>query len=175
MPIVWSDLPPAVRLFGTALAEWVLNRAVHTRPGEEQAEQVGGRATTIGKPEMRIKMVPILGQMFGGNYAFLIWTKATRSGAQRWSIRPIRRSCCVPPMPMPSRLKSSSRRTGTGTTPGNRALAMALKGLEVVASAEERGRTPAVTRRLADLEEITLGDLVVRGHAVPGHTREHGL
>ena len=161
------------RLFGTALAEWVLNRAVHTRPGEEQAEQVGGtRATTIGKPEMRIKMVPILGQMFGGNYAFLIWDESDTQ----------RRAIAVDPADPEVVLRAAdadalkieivlTTHWHWDHSSGNRAMAMALKGLEVVASAEERGRTPAVTRRLADLEEITLGDLVVRGHAVPGHTR----
>ena len=53
---------------------------------------------------------------------------------------------------------------------GNRTFKRLLPELEVVASAAERGRVPAVTRRLLDLEEVRCGRLTVRAHAVPGHT-----
>jgi len=54
---------------------------------------------------------------------------------------------------------------------GNRTFRKRLPGLEVMASAAEQGRTPAVTRRLLDLEEVKCGRLTIRAHAVPGHTR----
>lgn len=41
----------------------------------------------------------------------------------------------------------------------------------MVASAHERGRTPAVNKRVRDEEELTCGRLTVRAHSVPGHTK----
>eukprot|EP00310_Coccolithus_braarudii_P025170 CAMPEP_0183336998 /NCGR_PEP_ID=MMETSP0164_2-20130417/4816_1 /TAXON_ID=221442 /ORGANISM="Coccolithus pelagicus ssp braarudi, Strain PLY182g" /LENGTH=149 /DNA_ID=CAMNT_0025506635 /DNA_START=66 /DNA_END=511 /DNA_ORIENTATION=- len=61
-------------LFSTRVAEWVLARMLHTRADEPQAEQNGGTtAIVIGSPEMRIKVIPVLGGAFGGNYAYLVW------------------------------------------------------------------------------------------------------
>lgn len=61
-------------LFGTSVATFVLSRAMHTKQDSPQDEQVGGtQPMTVGQPTMRIKMIPILGAAFGGNYAFLIW------------------------------------------------------------------------------------------------------
>lgn len=61
-------------LFSTWVAEKVLGNMLHTKRDEPQAEQAGGTLPVVmGPPEMRIKVVPILGQAFGGNYAYLIW------------------------------------------------------------------------------------------------------
>ena len=61
-------------LFSTWLAERVLGHLLHTRPDEPQAEQIGGTLPSVmGPRELRIKVVPILGAAFGGNYAYLIW------------------------------------------------------------------------------------------------------
>ena len=141
---------------------------------EQQAEQLGGTVqTTVGPPEMRIKIVPILGQMFGGNYGFLIWDETD----------PDRKAIAVDPAdpyPMLRAAKADRLRIVTVLTThwhfdhagGNRTLAREIPGLEVVFGAGERGQPPAITRRLRDLEELTVGDLTVVGHAVPGHT--HG-
>ena len=59
-------------LFGMWIGEAVLGYFGHTKATEEQAEQATLQ-TIIGEPELRIKLVPILGGMFGGNYAFLLW------------------------------------------------------------------------------------------------------
>jgi len=61
-------------LFSTWVAELVLSRLLHTKKNEPQAEQVGGTLPVVmGPPELRVKVVPILGAAFGGNYAYLIW------------------------------------------------------------------------------------------------------
>lgn len=160
-------------LFGSWIGEFVLSKLGHTKANEPQAEQVGGtRAITVGEREMRIKMVPILGGMFGGNYAFLIWDDDD----------PKRRAIAVDPADPQVVLRAAADEKLSvevvltthwhfDHSSGNRGMARAIQGLEVVASAAERGRTPAVTKRLADLEEMRVGDLVIRGHAVPGHTR----
>jgi hydroxyacylglutathione hydrolase len=54
---------------------------------------------------------------------------------------------------------------------GNRALARRVPGLQVVGGAGDFARTPAATRQVRDLEELTLGRIWMRAHAVPGHTR----
>lgn len=160
-------------LFGTWVAEAVLGRFLHTPEGEPQAEQKGGtKQTTIGPPELRVKMVPILGEAFGGNYAFLVWDEEDTQ----------RRAIVVDPAdPLP--VLQSAEADGLQIvavltthwhfdhSSGNSTLARKLRELRVVASALEVGRTPSVTHRMKDLEELTIGRLVVRGHSVPGHTR----
>jgi hydroxyacylglutathione hydrolase len=160
-------------LFGTWLAEAVLGRMLHTPKGQPQAPQAGGTVPTlVGEPGMRVLMVPILGEAFGGNYAFIVWDEADEE----------RRALAVDaadPYPVleAARARGLTLRLLLTThwhfdhSSGNRALAAELPGLEVVAGAEEVGRTPAVTRRMGDRDELRLGRLVVRAHAVPGHTR----
>lgn len=159
-------------LFGMRIAEVVLGHFNWTRADEDQAKQVGGtRAHTVGEPELRVKMLPILGELFGGNYAFLIWDESD----------PEKRAIAVDPAdPVP--VQRAAKAEGLNikmvlTTHwhfdhagGNRALARAIPGLEVVAGAGERQITPAVTKKLRDLEEMRLGGITVRAHAVPGHT-----
>jgi hypothetical protein len=160
-------------LFGTQLAEYVLSYALHTNKDEEQASQMGGTvAITHGEKTMRVKLVPILGEAFGGNYSFLIWDDDD----------PKKRAIVIDPAD-PHPVLRAARAEGLQVelllcthwhfdhSSGNRTFARALPGLEVVASAHELGRTPAVTRRLRDEEEMTFGRLTVRGHSVPGHTK----
>jgi len=146
---------------------------LHTPEDEPQSEQKGGtKQTTIGPPELRVKMVPILGEAFGGNYAFLVWDEEDTQ----------RRAIVVDPAdPLP--VLQSAEADGLQIvavltthwhfdhSSGNSTLARKLRELRVVASALEVGRTPSVTHRMKDLEELTIGRLVVRGHSVPGHTR----
>ena len=161
-------------LLGMRLGEIVLAYTNQTKKGEEQAEQVGGtKPKTVGEPELRVKMLPILGTLFGGNYAFMIWDEAD----------PERRAICVDPAD-PEILLRAAKQEGLKIhmvltthwhwdhSGGNRTLAKAVPGLQVLAGAGERGHTPCVTRRLKDSEEVEVGSIVVRGHAVPGHT--HG-
>jgi hydroxyacylglutathione hydrolase len=56
---------------------------------------------------------------------------------------------------------------------GNAALAARWPGLEVVGSAIDPERIPALTRPVADGETFTVGALAFRALAVPGHTRGH--
>ena len=50
-------------LFGTRLAEIVLGYFLFTKAGEPQPEQNGGTvATTVGRPELRVEIIPVLGQ-----------------------------------------------------------------------------------------------------------------
>lgn len=161
-------------LFGMRIGEMVLSQFNHTKAQEIQAEQVGGTLQkTVGEPELRIKIVPILGSLFGGNYAFMIWDEADTE----------RRAICVDPADPEVLLRAAKQenlKLHTVLTThwhwdhsgGNRALAKALPGLQVLAGAGERGFVPAVTRRLRDEEEVQVGSITVRGHAVPGHT--HG-
>ena len=54
-------------LFQTWLAELVLGYFLQTKWGEPQAEQLGGTTPVVGgTPELRIKIVPILGGAVGG-------------------------------------------------------------------------------------------------------------
>ena len=154
------------------IGEMVLGYMGQTKENEPQAEQAGGTKQTItGEPEMRVKIVPILGQMFGGNYAFLLWDEAD----------PQKRAIAVDPAD-PYPVLRAAKDEGLKVevllcthwhfdhSAGNRTFAKALPGLQVVASAHEKQRTPAVTRKLKDLEELQVGRLTVRGHSVPGHT-----
>lgn len=154
------------------IGEMVLGYMGQTKENEPQAEQAGGTKQTItGEPEMRVKIVPILGQMFGGNYAFLLWDEAD----------PQKRAIAVDPAD-PYPVLRAAQDEGLKVevllcthwhfdhSAGNRTFAKALPGLQVVASAHEKQRTPAVTRKLKDLEELQVGRLTVRGHSVPGHT-----
>jgi len=161
-------------LFSTELAHYVLGKIAYTREGDEQPVEATFKTdiTTRGPPELRVQMVPILGTLFGGNYAFLIWDEQD----------PQRRAVAVDPAD-PHPVLVAARKAGLSVellvtthwhfdhSGGNRAFKRALPQLEVVASAAEQGRTPAVTRRLLDLEEIKVGRLTVRAHAVPGHTK----
>ena len=161
-------------LFGTQVAELVLGRMLHTPEGQPQAEQAGGTtATTMGDPELRVMIVPILGGAFGGNYSFLVWDENDKD----------RRAICVDPAdPYPVLRAAESAALNIQLlltthwhfdhSSGNATLRRKLgPSLQVVASAEERGRTPAVNKRLQDAEVLSLGRLRVRGHSVPGHTK----
>ena len=64
-------------LFGTRLAEIVLGYFLFTKAGEPQAEQNGGTvAVTVGRPGLRVEIIPVLGSVLGGNYAYLVWDEA---------------------------------------------------------------------------------------------------
>ena len=64
-------------LFGTRLAEIVLGYFLFTKAGEPQAEQNGGTvAVTVGRPGLRVEIMPVLGSVLGGNYAYLVWDEA---------------------------------------------------------------------------------------------------
>lgn len=161
-------------LFQTDLAHFVLGYIAFTKEGEAQSEEASFNTdvTTTGPPEMRIQLVPILGSLFGGNYAFLIWDDDD----------PKRHAIAVDPAD-PHVVLAAARKERLDVqivltthwhfdhSAGNKTMKRHLPHCEVVASAAERGRTPAVTKRLLDLEEMTCGRLTVRGHAVPGHTR----
>ena len=147
-------------LFSTEFAHYVLGSLSLTKEGEEQA-QAGSfdtAITTLGPPEMRVQLVPILGTLFGGNYSFLIWDEAD----------PQRRAIVVDPADPHPVLQAAEREKlkvevlltthwHFDHSAGNRTFKRRLPDLEVVASAAESGRTPAVTRRLIDVEEITCG------------------
>ena len=50
-------------LFGTRVAEFVLGYFLFTKAGEPQPEQNGGTvAMTVGRPELRVEIIPVLGQ-----------------------------------------------------------------------------------------------------------------
>ena len=160
-------------LFGTWVAETLLGRMLLTPEAEPQAEQIGGtQETTVGRPELRIKMVPILGSAFGGNYAFLIWDEND----------PERRTIAVDPADPHPVLRAAdadalkielllTTHWHFDHSAGNRTMAKKLPGLRVVASSQEHARTPAVNHRVADEAVLELGALRVRCHSVPGHTR----
>jgi len=159
-------------LFSTWLAERVLGHLLHTRPDEPQAEQIGGTLPSVmGPRELRIKVVPILGAAFGGNYAYLIWDEDD----------PYRRAIVVDPAdPYPVLRAAEEERLNVEVlltthwhfdhSGGNATFAREVPGLRVVASDRERGRVPALTERLADEQTIAVGRLLVTAHSVPGHT-----
>ena len=163
-------------LFGTWFAEVVLGRMLHTPEGEPQPTQKGGtKQTVVGPPELRVKLIPILGEAFGGNYAFLVWDEADEE----------RRAIAIDPAdPFPVLASAKAERltiVALLTThwhfdhsTGNRTIARQLRrqqpALHVVASAHEVARTPSVTHRMADLDEFRIGRLVVRARSVPAHT-----
>ena len=74
MLLPWAACRVLYGLFSTRFAEWVLARMLHTRADEPQAEQLGGTtAVVMGSAELRVKVIPVLGGAFGGNYAYLVW------------------------------------------------------------------------------------------------------
>lgn len=56
---------------------------------------------------------------------------------------------------------------------GNATLAKRFPGIEVVGSAEEAERIPAITRRVGDGDTVKIGGLVAQVLSVPCHTRGH--
>lgn len=56
---------------------------------------------------------------------------------------------------------------------GNKAFAERFPGVEIVGSADEAERIPAITREVADGDTVTVGGLDARILAVPCHTRGH--
>jgi hypothetical protein len=160
-------------LFGTGLAEIVLGYMLQTKRGEPQDEQVGGTtAVTWGEPRLRVKIVPILGAAFGGNYSFLIWDEED----------PQRRAVVVDPADPHPVLEAAKREQldvqvlltthwHFDHSGGNRVFARNIPGLRVVGAAAERTRAPAVNKLVHDLEELQLGRLNIRCHNVPGHTK----
>ena len=163
-------------LFATDFAHYVLGSLALTREGEEQSPDsaFNTRVSTHGPPEMRIQLVPILGGLFGGNYSFLIWDDND----------PQRRAIVVDPADPHVMLQAAKKERlqvelllcthwHFDHSAGNQTFKRFIPGIEVVASASERGRTPAVTKRVKDLDELQCGPrLTVRCHHVPGHT--HG-
>ena len=159
-------------LFGTRVAEIVLGYFLFTKAGEPQAEQHGGTvATTVGRPELRVEIIPVLGSVLGGNYAYLVWDEAD----------PERRALVVDPAdPHPVHKAAVDRGLNVVSllcshwhfdhSGGNRTLKRLFPALEVVSGETDAARTPCVTRRVADLEEWNVGRLTVRAHHVPGHT-----
>ena len=160
-------------LFGTRFAELVLGYMLLTKKGEPQAEQLGGTTAVIkGPPELRVKIVPILGAAFGGNYSFLIWDEADEQ----------RRALVVDPAdPYPVLDAAKAERLNVVSllnthwhfdhAAGNRVFARVIPGLQVVASSAERTKPPAVTKLVRDQAVLEVGRLRVRCHQVPGHTQ----
>ena len=140
--------------------------------GAARRHDAGARRT----PELRIKIVPILGGAFGGNYSYIIWDGAAPAVGGK-------RPCIVVDPADPFPVYVASRAEGLQIevclcshwhfdhAGGNRALARRVPGLQVVGGAGDFARTPAATRQVRDLEELTLGRIWMRAHAVPGHTR----
>lgn len=159
-------------LFSTWAAEKILAHALHTKRDEPQAEQVGGTVSVVtGPPELRVKVVPILGAAFGGNYAYLIWDETDLD----------RRAIVVDPAdPYPVLRAAAEEKLNLEVlltthwhfdhASGNSTMAREVPGLRVVASDREVARVPAVTERLADEQRIEVGNLVITAHTVPGHT-----
>lgn len=160
-------------LFGTRFAEAVLGYMLQTKAGEPQATQLGGTTSVVkGPPELRVKIVPILGAAFGGNYSFLVWDEADED----------RRAIVVDPAdPHPVLLAAREERLRVvkllnthwhfDHAAGNRTFSRAIPGLEVVASSAERTRPPAVTKLVGDQARLEMGRLRVTCHHVPGHTQ----
>jgi hydroxyacylglutathione hydrolase len=159
-------------LFSTRLAEFVLSYFLHTKRGEPQAEQHGGTiAIAVGWPELRVEIIPVLGSVLGGNYAYLVWDEAD----------PERQAVVVDPSD-PYPVYNAARERGLNVVAllcshwhfdhsgGNRTLKRLLPSLEVVAGQTDASRTPCVTRPVADLEEWNVGRLTIRAHHMPGHT-----
>ena len=155
-------------LFSTRLAEFVLSYFLHTKLGEPQAEQHGGTiAIAVGWPELRVEIIPVLGSVLGGNYAYLVWDEAD----------PERRAVVVDPSD-PYPVYKAARKKGLNVVAllcshwhfdhsgGNRTLKRLLPSLEVVAGQTDASRTPCVTRPVADLEEWNVGRLTIRAHHV---------
>ena len=47
------------------------------RPIGTSADGTGGTTKkTIGPPELRVEIIPVLGSFLGGNYAYLVWDEA---------------------------------------------------------------------------------------------------
>ena len=146
----WPTLAAAAQLLGYML---------HTKANEPQAEQIGGTiATTIGPSRLRIKIVPILGAAFGGNYAYVIWDEQDEQ----------RRAICVDPADPHPVLRAAKEEGLTivmvlcthwhfDHSGGNRTLARLLPGLKVVAGAAEKAPVPALNAPMADLEETRVG------------------
>jgi len=159
-------------LFSTQLATFLLSRMLHTKRNEPQDEQLGGTMPVVlGSHELRIKVIPILGGAFGGNYAYLAWDEAD---AERRAIAidpadpyPVLRAAKEEGLQIDLLLCTHWHFDHAG---GNSIMAKELPGLKVVAAAAEKARVPAATIRLGDLEEMRMGRIQIIAHEVPGHT-----
>ena len=159
-------------LFSTWVAEQILAHFLHTKRNEPQAEQVGGtQPVVLGPPQLRIKVVPILGAAFGGNYAYLIWDETDAD----------RRAIVVDPAdPYPVLRAAAEEKLNIEVlltthwhfdhASGNATFAREIPGLRVIASDREVARVPAATERMHDEQQIRVGSIVVTAHTVPGHT-----
>ncbi len=159
--------------FASNLAERILAYMLHTKSDEPQAPQVGGTLPLVvgDTPALRVKVIPILGAAFGGNYSYLVWDEND----------PDRRAMCVDPAdPQPVLRAAADERLNLEVllvthwhfdhAGGNRAIRRAIPGVRIVAAAAEQARVPCANERVDDLGQVRVGSLVATAHLVPGHT-----
>lgn len=115
---------------------------------------------------MRIDVVPIRKD----NYAYLVVDPESGTGAVVDPAEPDTVATAAAGVRVTHLLCTHHHPDHSG---GNAALAERWPGLEVVGSAVDADRIPALTRAVGDGDEIAIGALRLRTLAVPGHTRGH--
>lgn len=166
-------------LFGTRITHLVLGHIAHTKKGQPQPPQAGGTQPSIVGEErtgssLRLAVLPILGEIFGGNYGYVVFDAAD----------PERRAIAVDAADPEVILRFVAEQGLTLThvltthwhwdhSGGNRRVKAAWPEAEVVGGAEEGWRVPCASRfvRHADDFAVAGGALRVRCHGLRGHTR----
>lgn len=164
-------------LFGTRVTHLVLGWFAHTRRGQEQPAQIGGTKPTLAGEDvtsssLRVAVLPILGEIFGGNYAYVVFDASD----------PEKRAIAVdgadPEVVLRYVASAGLRLTHVLTTHwhwdhsgGNRKLQAAWPDATVVGGSEEGWRVPCARKLVAHGEALALGTLQVRCHGLRGHTR----
>lgn len=164
-------------LFGTRLTHLVLGHFAHTRRGQQQLPQAGGtQPTLVGEDitgsSLRVAVLPVLGEIFGGNYAYVVFDASD----------PERRAVVVdgadPEVVLRYIASAGLKLTHVLTTHwhwdhsgGNRKLQAAWPSAQVVGGSEEGWRVPCASALVSHGDVLTAGTLRIKCHALRGHTR----
>ncbi|KAG8464236.1 hypothetical protein KFE25_003299 [Diacronema lutheri] len=164
-------------LFGTRLTHLVLGHFAHTRAGQQQAAQTGGTQPTLAGEavtgsSLRVAVLPVLGEIFGGNYAFVVFDA---HDAQR---RAVAVDGADPEVVLRYVASAGLTLTHVLTTHwhwdhsgGNRRLQAAWPDAIVVGGREEGWRVPCARALVTHGDELGVGTLAVKCHGLRGHTR----
>lgn len=164
-------------LFGTRLTHLVLGHVAHTKPGAQQAPQVGGTQPTLAGASvtgssLRVAVLPILGGMFGGNYAFVVFDASDVE----------KRAIVVDPADPEVVLRYVAsvglKLTHVLTTHwhwdhsgGNRRIQASWPEAVVIGGKEEGWRVPCARKFVAHGDTLSVGTVAVKCHGLRGHTR----
>jgi hydroxyacylglutathione hydrolase len=164
-------------LFGTRITHLVLGHIAHTKPGQQQPAQTGGTLPRLaGAAEtgssLRVAILPVLGEIFGGNYAYVIYDEDDTE----------RRAVVVdgadPEVVLRYVADAGLKLTYVLTTHwhwdhsgGNRKLHAAWPNAMVVGGREEGWRVPCASTLVEHGDALNCGPLFIKCHGLRGHTR----